>query len=419
MQPIEKCRACEGKKLKLFFDLGSQPFANALLKSRDDMGTIYPLSLSWCEDCNLVQLNHTAEPKDLFSEYVWVTGTSSTAKEYSQTFCEEIIKRIEVDRNKLILEVASNDGTFLRPFLDRGYKVLGFDPAENIVHDAKASGIPTDCGFFGQEAAEMIVAKYGQSQLVIARNVLPHVANLHDFVKGLHSCLNDSGTLVLEIHYAKIILEELHYDSIYHEHLCYFSLKSVEKLLNAFSFFVYDIAESPISGGSIVLYAKKVKVREEETVQRYRDMENVGMTNELSNWQSFANRAFQHRQQLLSIVDEEVKSHRHIVGYGASARSSTLLNFCGIDTGQISVIADQSHLKHKRFTPGTRIPIEAPDDVMNSKPDTVFIMAWNFLEEIALILKNDYRFKGRLIIPFPHPPKIMTIEEVLDGYYKR
>ncbi|MCL4457669.1 MAG: class I SAM-dependent methyltransferase [Nitrospirae bacterium] len=419
MQPIEKCRACEGKKLKLFFDFGIQPLANSLLKNPNEFEKSYPLSLSWCEDCNLVQLNHTADPKELFSEYVWVTGTSSTAKMYSQVFCSEVLKRSEANENRYILEVASNDGTFLQPFLNKGFNVLGIDPAQNIVRIANASGMPTICGFFGRGLAREIIDKHGYPQIVIARNVLPHVANLHDFIEGLSLCMDDDSVLALEIHYAKVILEELHYDSIYHEHLCYFSLKSVEKLLNAFSLFVYDIAESPISGGSIVLYAKKVKVREEETVQRYRDIENVGMTNELSSWQSFANRAFQHRQQLLNIIDEEVKSHRHIVGYGASARSSTLLNFCGIDTGQISVIADQSHLKHKRFTPGTCIPIEAPDDVMNSKPDTVFIMAWNFLEEIALILKNDYRFKGRLIIPFPHPPKIMTIEEVLDGYYKR
>ncbi len=419
MKRIEHCRACESKNIKLFFDLGSQPFANALLKSRDDHENNYPLSLSWCENCNLVQLNHTADPAELFSEYFWVTGTSSTAKEYSQRFCSDVLKRIDLNQNSLIFEAASNDGTFLRPFLSRGYKVLGLDPAENIVHDANASGIPTKCGFFGREAAEIIVAEYGYPQVIIARNVLPHVANLHDFINGLSLCMDNNGILVLEVHYANVILQELHYDSIYHEHLCYFSLKSIEKLLNAFSLYIYDIVESPISGGSIVLYATKRKINETEMVHKYREREAADKTNDFLSWQTFAEKAFEHRRRIMSIIDEERYNHRSIVGYGASARSSTLLNFCNINTKHISIIADQNCLKHKRFAPGTHIPIDAPDIVMKGKPDTIFMLAWNFLEEITTMLKNNYGFSGRLIIPFPHPPKIMTIEEVLDGYYKR
>lgn len=417
MEYINKCRACNSDGIETFFDLGNQPFANSLLKRIDASEKVFPLSLSWCSACNLVQLNQTANPKELFSEYVWVSGTSSTARKYSIKFCERILANFNGMReNGYILEIASNDGTFLKPFIEKGYKVLGVDPAENIVKSASAGGVPTKCGFFGQPLAEEILDEYGYPGVIIVRNVLPHVANLHDFLRGIQLCLNNDGLLVIEVHYAKVILEELHYDSVYHEHVCYFSLKSVERLLNEIGFFIYDIIESPISGGSVVLYIKKKILKESHSLQVYRDNEKKYSTNELSSWLRFSNKAFSHKQQLLNLLNEELIRKSVIVGYGASARSSTMLNFCNINTEYIFMIADQNPLKHKLFTPGTHIPINSLDVVMAMDPDTILVLAWNFLKEIAEILKKNYNFNGKLIIPFPYPPKIMDIQEVLNGY---
>ena len=235
MERIKSCRVCKSQGIIEFLDLGEQPFANSLLKNLDEKERFYPLSLSWCPDCNLVQLNQTAEPTDLFSEYVWVTSTSQTAREHSKIFYNEILSHTQNLADGYVLEIGSNDGTFLQPFVRNGYRVLGVDPAKNIVDIAIANGVPTKCKFFGVKVAEEIIEKFGHARVVIARNVLPHVANLHDFVKGLHMCLEEDGLLVLEVHYARIIYEELHYDAIYHEHLCYFTLKSIEKLLNQFN----------------------------------------------------------------------------------------------------------------------------------------------------------------------------------------
>jgi hypothetical protein len=412
METVTFCRVCKNKKIVPFFDLGKQPLANSLLKRLDEQEMFYPLSLSWCPGCSLVQLNQTVEPKELFSKYVWVTGTSKIAREFSKIFYKELISRYQKTEKKKgrVLEIASNDGTFLLPFIKNGFKVLGVDPAQNIVNIAKTNGVPSKCCFFSSKSAKEIVEEYGQAQIIFARNVLPHVANTRDFVKGLQICLHKNGILAIEVHYAKKILEKLHYDSIYHEHLCYFTFKSLERLLNDFKLHVFDIVESPISGGSLIVYTKKHKVTEAPIVQCYRNSEKENKINAFDTWQNFAQKANSHCKKLLNILNNVSKDNRMIVGYGASARSSTLLNFCGIDSGLISVIADQNSLKQKLFTAGTHIPIDSPGAVMAKNPKCILILAWNFAKEIIDNLKDKFNYQGKVIIPLPNEPVLKEIK---------
>ena len=409
MERIQSCRVCQGRNIVEFLDLGEQPFANSLLKSPRQPEKFYPLSLSWCPDCRLVQLNHTAEPADLFSNYVWVTATSQTAQQHARKFCQDVISRTQIPKSSYVLEAASNDGTFLKPFIEKGFKVLGVDPAKNIVDQAVADGVLTKCQFFGVESAGEIVAEYGRAGVVIARNVLPHVANLHDFVEGLQICLEEDGLLVVEFHYAKVIYDGLHYDSVYHEHLCYYTLMSLERLLNQYGLFVADVTESPISGGSLILYIKNNRGEEAPIVKTYRDNEKATRINELESWKSFAKRAYSHREQLLNILTGITGKTGPIVGYGASARSSTLLNFCGIDRRFISVIADQNPLKQGLYTAGTHIPIANPEEVMKDNPKCVLILAWNFGDEIMSILRDKFNFQGQCILPLPNNPRVVSV----------
>ncbi|MFC2005281.1 class I SAM-dependent methyltransferase [Chloroflexota bacterium] len=411
MERIKCCRVCQNRDIVEFLDLGEQPFANSLLKSLRDEEGFYPLSLSWCPDCRLVQLNHTAEPTDLFSSYVWVTATSQTAKEHARIFYQEVVSRTQNLKDGYVLEVASNDGTFLKPFVENGFKVLGVDPAENIADKAVDDGVPTKCQFFGVEAAREIVEEFGQARAVIARNVLPHVANLHDFVEGLHICLDEKGLLVVEFHYASVIYQGLHYDSIYHEHLCYYTLMSVERLLNQYNLFIVDVMESPISGGSLILYIKKSGEEKTSIVKAYRDSEKTTGVNELSSWKIFAEHVYSHREHLLNILTGITEKTGPIVGYGASARSSTLLNFCGIDTRFVSVIADQNPLKHKHYTAGTHIPIASPEEVMKESSKYVLILAWNFADEIIRTLMYRFNHTKQCILPLPNNPRIVNIAE--------
>lgn len=405
---ITKCRSCEGRRLRPFFDLGLQPAANSLLSRPGQKEKHYSLSLVWCAGCGLAQLRETLDPRRLFSRYVWVTGTSRTARNFAESFYRAAMSRCQGLRSGYVLEVASNDGTFLLPFKRHGFTVRGIDPARNVAAGARRRGVPTRCAFFGEEAAETLERAHGPARLVIARNVLPHVANTRDFVAGLARILHPEGVAAVEVHYAKTMLEELHYDAIYHEHLCYFTFRTLERLLNEFGLLVFDVSPSPISGGSIVVYATRDKRPERKAVGRLRNAEIRMKTNECSSWRNFAKRAREHRRRLRSILGEESGAGRRIVGYGASARSSTLLNFCGIDRTIITAIADQNPLKHGRWTAGSHIPIKKPAEAFAEPPDSVLILAWNFKDEIMGEVKRLFDYQGPFVVPLPRSPyKIM------------
>jgi hypothetical protein len=411
MGALTHCRVCGSANVEQFFDLGSQPLANALVREANVADPTYPLSLSFCKDCSLVQLDHTADPGELFSHYVWVTSTSSTARAYAEQFCDRLLARVGGESGGYVLEIASNDGTFLKPFLKRGVDCLGVDPAANIVEMAVADGVPSRCGFFGEALAKDVVAERGNPKAVFARNVLPHVAGTNDFVEGLKVAAGADGMVVIEFHYAKTILEELHYDSIYHEHLCYFTLKSLTHLLNAHGIHPFDLEQSPISGGSLVLFARTKPTEKSERLRAFETAEKASGANDLAAWKRFAEVSFEHRAALLALLEAEAAAGRKVAGYGASARSSTMLNFCGVGPRLIQAIADQNPMKHDLFSPSTHIPILAPEAVMAQKPDTVVILAWNFFAEIVGILRERFGFTGRVIMPLPHPPRAMSMEE--------
>jgi len=411
IREIDKCRSCNSREIESFFDFGAQPFANSLLKSVNDQDEFYPLNLCICQKCSLVQLKHTADPEKLFSHYLWVTGTSSTARAYSEQFCEEALAHINEPITKsYVLEIASNDGTYLRQFLNKGIKALGVDPAKNVVDGANAEGIETICEYFGEEFAKRIVRERGKPVFVFARNVLAHVADLHDFLRGILTLVSGGGTAAIEFHYGKVIQDGLHYDSIYHEHLFYFTVGSVRCVLGKFNLEIIDILKNPISGGAIVIYIKEKGTHiATQAVGEYIEAERVGKTNDYEMWKKFMEKSFLHRERLVKIIDDELANGKKIVGYGASARSSTLLNFCGIGNGRIPVIADQNPMKHGLYTAGTKIPIKAPEEVMKEEPDTIIILAWNFFNEIKEILRNRYGYNGRLIVPLPVTPKIVNL----------
>lgn len=404
MTAIRNCRACNSEHVEMFFDLGLQPFANALLKNEKESEKKYPLSLSYCSDCSLVQLDYTADPAELFSNYFWITSTSSTAREYSNLFCKNAIQKALTNEISYVLEIASNDGTFLKPFRENNLEVLGIDAAENIVKMANEAGIPTKNEFFGKNIAEKIIAEKGYPSITFARNVLPHVANLHDFVKGLKYCIDDKGLLILEVHYSGKIIDELHYDSIYHEHLCYFTLKSLENLLNLYGLYAFDIEQSPISGGSIVLYISRNQKEKSAKLIDFEIYEQNNKYNKYERWQEFSQKSFVHKDLLNKIINDEIAKGNKIIGYGASARSSTMLNFCDIDKDKLFKIADQNELKQEFYTPGSHVEIIAPGKAFALKPDTVLLLAWNFKDEIISIIREQYGFKGDVIIPLPFPP---------------
>jgi len=224
---IKKCRVCESDSIFPILNLGDQPLANALKKKQSEPELKIPLSLCYCSNCSLIQLKETVKKETLFSDYIWVTGTSMAVKSYVNTFYERAIKIANPKKGDFILEIASNDGTFLHPFNKNGFSILGVEPAANIAEIANSNGLNTITSFWSEQTSNEVLAKYGKAKIVFARNVIPHVSELHSVIAGIKHSLANDGTGIIEFHNAGEILKELHYDSIYHEHLCYFSIKSI------------------------------------------------------------------------------------------------------------------------------------------------------------------------------------------------
>ena len=228
---ITKCRLCNAKNLHTILELGDQPPANSLRKKVSEILENVPLTICRCPNCMTIQLTETIDPAYMFSDYIWVTGTSKGAREYSNIFADSIVSKLTKSDDLFIVEVASNDGTFLQRFKEAGHRVLGVDPAKNLAELAEKNGIPTIADFFGLNVAKKVTAGNGQADIVIARNVIPHVPDPNDVVAGMANCLKDSGIGSIEFHWIDKILSELHYDYIYHEHFFYHSLHSINKLL--------------------------------------------------------------------------------------------------------------------------------------------------------------------------------------------
>ncbi len=405
-ETINRCRISDSKELVKVLDLGLQPLANSLKKKQFEDENKYPLTLSFCEKSSLLQLNETIKKEILFDKYVWVTSTSSTAKNYAQTFYKNVTNDIQLDKSKdLIIEIASNDGTFLKPFVNNGYKkVLGIDPAQNISDLANTNNIKTINDYWSKELSKQMLDRHGKAKLVFARNVIPHVSELNSVIAGVENILSDDGVGIFEIHDANIIFNELHYDSVYHEHLCYFTLKSITYLLNKFNLNPFNIKRSPISGGSFVIFFSKNKKNVSEDLNLAILNEEKSEVNELDSWKNFALKVNDHRNEMRKIMENF--SGKKIIGFGSSARSQTFLNYCNFNEKNMDLIIDNNSMKQNLYSPGTNIKIVDLDEGISSNPHAIFILAWNFKDEIIKECRSA-GYKGEFIIPFPHKPRII------------
>lgn len=393
---ISRCRICNNKILISIINLGDQPAANNLHKKTKKL--IYvPLHLKICIRCKTAQLSSTINPKNLFSKYLWVTATSKMANEYAQIFyqtCKKIIKK-----NKFsVFEIACNDGTFLRKFYDNGCNVLGIDPAQNITKSIKDLRIIN--GFFNYEKSKLIKKEYNNFDFVFARNVIPHVPNILSVIAGFKNLMNQNSIGAIEFHYGKIIQQELHYDSIYHEHYFYFTIQTLSYLLKKFNLYIFDIKKSPISGGSLLIFFSRTKKSKSKKLIKYENLEKKDKINTVSNWVKFGKKSKKHAFDLNKVVKNEINKNNSLIhAYGASARSSTLLNFAKINNKHIKYIFDKNYLKKNLFTPGTDIKIKHFSNI-SYKLKTVLILSWNLQKEIIQDLKKRKIFK-KAIIPLP------------------
>ncbi|UCF67360.1 MAG: class I SAM-dependent methyltransferase [Acidobacteriota bacterium] len=405
MKRISACRSCGASELVSVLDLGRVPLANALVSESelDAAEPRFPLTLVFCPRCTLVQILETVAPEQLFRHYYYFSSFSDTMVEHARQVVEKLTERLQLGPQSLVVEIASNDGYLLRHFVARGIPVLGIDPARNVAEAAQEAGVPTLCEFFGAELAGRLAGQGRRAELIIANNVLAHVADTNGFVAGIATLLAAGGTAVIEVPYLARMIEQLEFDTIYHEHLCYFSFHAAQALFARHGLRVVDVEQLTIHGGSLRLSLGHAATAADvsPTVSQLAEVERRRGIPRGEYYDDFAARAERLKLQLMSELRARKASGQRLAAYGASAKGSTLMNYTGIDGSLIDFVADRSTVKQGHYTPGNHLPIVAAEALLERQPDAVLLLTWNFANEIFRQQAEYLRRGGEFIVPIP------------------
>jgi SAM-dependent methyltransferase len=402
------CRSCGGTHLTLFLSLGNLPLSDGFISQEQLARTTederYPLDVAFCSDCTLVQILDTVPPELLFDpDYPYFSSFTDSLLKHSEAHVAERIADRKLGKDSLVVELASNDGYLLQYYAKQGIPVLGIDPAPGPVEAARKKGIDTRLAFFGREYARELVEKEGiKADVIHANNVLAHVADTNGFVAGIATLLKDDGLAVIEAPYVRDLIEHGEFDTIYHEHLCYFSATALDNLFRRHGLHVNRLEKLSIHGGSLRIFVGK-QDRPDETVKEYLATEKQLGMDHPKYYADFSERVSTLRSELAGLLGDLKRRGARIVGYGAAAKGTIMLNYVGIGRDVLDFVVDRNTYKQGRYVPGVRLPIEPPTRILETQPDYVLILPWNFKEEI-MAQQSEYRMRGgRFIVPVPRP----------------
>jgi len=385
MKINKQCRMCKSERLSQFFDLGETALANSFLslKELDKSEPKYPLKVFFCEDCNLSQLIHVVEPEVLFRDYVYFSSGMPTLPEHFRKYAEEVVNNFIKSKTDLVVEIGSNDGLLLGAIKNLGTKVLGVDPAKNIAKVANERGVETLPEFFSEKLAGEIAAKYGKAKIMIGNNVVAHIDNHHDLIKGISALLAEDGTFIFEAPYLVDMFENYTFDTIYHEHLSYLSVRPLVKLFNKFGMEIFDVKIFPVQGNSIRCYACKVgKYQVRPSVSELIKKEKKIGLGGLEAHIKLAKDIKEMKNKTLKLLKDLKSQGKKIAAYGAPAKGNTLLNYYGIGADILDYTTEELPSKIGYFTPGTHIPVIHIDEARKNPPDYFLLLAWNYKDAI-------------------------------------
>ena len=398
-----KCRFCKNKLNDVFVDLINAPASNSYLtrEQLNEPETFYPLKIYVCDKCKLVQIDEYKKSDDIFDkDYAYFSSYSSSWLNHAKQYVEMIAKRLSLSENSLVTEIASNDGYLLQYFIEQNIPCLGIEPTASTAKVAKDKGIEVIEEFFGSQLSKTIK----QSDLILGNNVLAHVPDINDFVKGLKIALKENGTITMEFPHLLNIIKENQFDTIYHEHFSYLSFYTVQKIFEAQGLKLYDVEKLSTHGGSLRIYATHAENKEIKTnvsVNNILDEEREFGLLDMSIYKNFQDKADKVKYDLIDFLIQAKKDNKKVIAYGAAAKGNTLLNYAGIKKDLIKFVVDKSPHKKGKYLPASHIPIVDELKINEYKPDYILILPWNIKDEVMKQLEYVKDWGCRSVVAVP------------------
>ncbi len=399
----DTCRACQKKRLAHFLSLGCMPKPNGFLPKKllSKPEPYYPLDVSYCKNCGQVQTDQIVDSKTMFANYVYITGAAKPMLNHLEETATELAERFNLTSKSLVIDLGSNDGSFLQFFKKQKIKVLGIDPAKNLAKYAEEKGIETIAKLFTHKLAKEVVKKKGQADLITAYNVIAHIPTWSDLFAGIADLLQPKGVMVIEFPYVLEMLKKNEFDTIYHEHFSYIGLAALNVALKMQDLEIFDVKFFKIHGGSArVLISHTGAHPIQKAIKTALAEEEKFHLTQAKTYQKFQVATKKIKKDLVSLLKKLKKEKKTVVGYGACAKGNVMLNYCGITPDLLPAIVDSTSYKQGTYTPGTHIPIYAETELTKLKPDYILILAWNFADAI-LEKCRPYKKQVTFITPVP------------------